>query len=166
MFSEPVLLDKGHDTSAFDCGKRPLNAFLQRYALSNQAGGSSRTYVSLERARVVGYYSLAPASVEPAAAPERVLKGQPRHHVPCVLLARMGVYLSVQGQGLGRSLFRDAMLRALAAADIIGGRAFLVHAKDEDARQFYMKYGMEPSPIDPLHLFLLFKDVRAQLDRL
>jgi GNAT superfamily N-acetyltransferase len=112
---------------------------------------------------VVGYYSLAPAAVEPQEAPARVMQGQARHPVPCILLARLAVDGRVQGRGVGRSLFRDALLRALGAHEQIGGRVFLVHALDEEARRFYERYGMLPSPTDPLHLFLLFKDIRALL---
>lgn len=162
-FSEPVLLDRTHDTSGFDCGKELLDDFLKLFAWVNQRGGLARTYVVLANRRVVGYYSLAPAGVEPAEAPERVMKGQPRHPVPCILLARLAVDQSAKGQGLGKFLLRDAMLRALAAHEQIGGRAFLVHAIDEEAKGFYAKYGMAPSPTHPMHLFLLFKDIRAML---
>ncbi|MCB8933047.1 MAG: GNAT family N-acetyltransferase [Fimbriimonadaceae bacterium] len=161
--SEPVLLDKSHDISGFDCGKEPLNVFLKNYALANQQGGLARTYVVVSGGKVVGYYSLAPAGVEPVDAPERVRKGQPSHPVPCILLARLAVDKGAQGTGLGKFLFRDAMLRALRAHEQIGGRAFLVHAMDDEAKAFYSKYGMLPSPTHPMHLFLLFKDIRAML---
>ena len=52
------------------------------------------------------------------------------------------------------------MRRTLQAADIAGIRAFAVHAKDEDARRFYQRFEFMPSPTDPLHLFVLLKDVR------
>ena len=163
MISEPILLDKSHDTSLFDCGKEPLDLFLKGYALVNQQGGLARTYVAISEGKVVGYYSLAPAGVEPAEAPERVMKGQPQHPVPCILLARLAVDKSAQGTGLGKFLFRDALLRALRAHNEIGGRAFLVHAIDDEAKAFYSKYGMLPSPTHPMHLFLLFKDIRSML---
>lgn len=159
----PRLLDADHETNEFDCGKPPLNEFLHRYALANQRSGSSRTYVVCRERRVVGYFSLAPGSVEPAEAPARVLKGQARHPVPVVLLARLAIDRSEQGKGLGKHLFLDALRRSLAGADVIGGRAVLIHAKDEDARRFYMKYDAEPSPTDPMHLFLLMKDLRKAL---
>jgi len=38
-----------------------------------------------------------------------------------------------------------------------------VHAKDVEARNFYLKHGMEESPTNPLHLLLLFKDIRQSL---
>ena len=58
---------------------------------------------------------------------------------------------------------RDALLRTAAAADIAGIRALLVHAKDDEARRFYLRYEFEPSPTDPLHLFLLLKELKALL---
>ncbi|HEY3781498.1 MAG TPA: GNAT family N-acetyltransferase [Fimbriimonadaceae bacterium] len=165
MLSEPILLDKSHDCSHFDCGKEPLNTFLGSFALTNQKGGLSRTYIVLSEGKVAGYYSLAPAGVEPAHAPDRVMKGQPQHPVPCILLATLAVDRAAQGTGVGTFLFRDAMLRAFRAHEQIGGRAFLVHAMDEEAKTFYMKYGMLQSPTHQMHLFLLFKDIRNALER-
>lgn len=160
----PSLLTKNHDVSGFDCGKPPLNNFLIKYALENQAGGGARTYVSVRGDCVIGYYSLAPASVTPEDAPARVTRGQGHYAVPVILMARFAVDRNEQGRGLGKLLFRDALRRALSGAEAIGGRAFLVHAKDEDARSFYRKFGMEESPTNPLHLFLLFKDIRRSLE--
>lgn len=160
----PVLLTKSHQSVSFDCGKPPLNDFLIKHALQNQASGGARTYVLTRAERVVGYYSLAPASILPENAPVRVIKGQGRYPVPVILMARFAVDSSEQGKGLGKALFRDALRRALAGAEVIGGRAFLVHAKDEESRAFYLKFGMEESPTNPLHLLLLFKDIRQSLE--
>jgi hypothetical protein len=60
-------------------------------------------------------------------------------------------------------LLKDALGRSAAAADTIGARAVLVHAKDDEAKAFYRHFDFEPSPTDPLHLFLLMKDLRAAL---
>lgn len=160
----PALLTKSHEIAGFDCGKPPLNDFLIKYALQNQASGGARTYVMARGSHVIGYYSLTPASVSPESAPGRVTKGQGHYPVPVILMARFAVDESEQGKGLGKALLRDALRRALQGAEAIGGRAFLVHAKDEEARSFYQKFGMEPSPTNPLHLFLLFKDIRQSLE--
>jgi GNAT superfamily N-acetyltransferase len=79
-------------------------------------------------------------------------------------MARFAVNKGEQGKGLGKAMFRNALRRSLAGAETIGGRAFLVHAKDESARTFYLKFGMEESPTNPLHLLLLFKDIRQSLE--
>lgn len=155
-----VLLTKDHATSEFNCGKPDLDHYLLRYALQNQLGGAARTYVALRGDRVVAYYSLAPASVALEDSPARVAKGQSRHPVPAILMARFAVDVSEQGRGLGKAMLYDAMLRSLSGAEAIGGRVFLVHAKDEEAKAFYLRFGMEPSPTNPRHLFLLFQDIR------
>lgn len=159
----PVLLTKSHKIANFDCGKPQLNDFLVKYALQNQAGGGARTYVLTRAERVIGYYSLAPASVSPEDTPARVKKGQGKYPLPVILMARFAVDSSEQGKGLGKALFRNALRRALEGSEAIGGRAFIVHAKDEEAHNFYLNFGMEESPTNPMHLFLLFKDVRKSL---
>ena len=61
---------------------------------------------------------------------------------------------------LGAGLLRNAMQRTLQAADIAGVRALAVHAKDEGAQAFYRHFDFIESPTDPLHLFILVKDLR------
>ena len=160
----PERLSSDHDTSSFDCGRPELSEWLRRFALQSQGARSAATYVVHRDGVVVGYYSLAAASVERAAAPERVGKGLGRHPIPVILLARLGVDVREQGAGLGRALLKDALLRALAASEEIGARAVLVHALDHEARAFYERFDFEASPTDPLHLFLLMKDLRAWVD--
>ena len=69
------------------------------------------------------------------------------------------------GQGVGKALLKDAMQRTLQAAGIAGIRAFAVHAKGDEARRFYEKFDFIPSPADPMHLFVLLKDVRRIISR-
>ena len=149
-----------HKIEGFDCGREELNRYLLRYAWSNQLAGAAQTYVGLAGESVVGYHTLAVGQVSREEAPERLTKGLARHPVPILLLARLAVDRHWQGQGVGKSLLKDAMQRTLQAADIAGIRAFAVHAKDDEARSFYEKFDFVPSPTDPMHLFVLLKDVR------
>ncbi|MCI0683853.1 MAG: GNAT family N-acetyltransferase [Gemmataceae bacterium] len=159
----PVPLSAEHDVSSFDCGAPALDSYLKKFALQNQGSESARTYVATRGLRVVGYYTLAAASARREETPARVAKGLAAHPVPVILLARLAVARSETGHGLGAGLLKDALLRVVAAADIIGCRAVMVHAKDEHARAFYLRFGFEPSPGDPLCLFLLLKDIKASL---
>lgn len=161
QLSGPEPLTVAHDVKDFDCGKQELTDWLRRYALQNQQAGASRVYVVHRAGRVVGYYALAAGSVEPEEATERVKKGLARHPIPVILLARLAVDVSEQGRGLGAALLKDALNRTASAADEIGARAVLVHAKDDEAKAFYQHFEFEPSPTDPLHLFLLMKELRA-----
>ena len=152
-----------HPIEYFDCGREELNRYLLRYAWTNQQAGAAQTYVGLADDAVVGYYTLAVGHVTREEAPERLIKGLARHPVPIMLLARLAVDRRRQGQGVGKALLKDAMERTLQAADIAGIRAFAVHAKDGQARSFYEKFDFVPSPTDPLHLFVLLKDVRGMV---
>lgn len=156
-------LDPRHDSTTFDSGKEELDDWLRRFALSNHRAGSARVYIVHRSDRIVGYYALAAASVESADAPTRVSKGLSRNPIPVIFLARLAVNRDEQGHGLGAALLRDALLRALSAADEIGARAVIVHAKDDEAREFYEHFGFEASPSDPLHLLILMKDLRRML---
>jgi GNAT superfamily N-acetyltransferase len=141
-------LQASHAVEAFDCGEEPLNRFLVRFTLANQRARASRTYVALDE-------------VSPEQAPELTRKGLARHPIPLMVLARLAVAVAHQGKGLGAALLNDAIGRTLAAAGIAGIRALAVHAKDEWARGFYEHFGFRPSPSDPLHLFVLLKDLQG-----
>ncbi|QEH38137.1 Acetyltransferase (GNAT) family protein [Aquisphaera giovannonii] len=161
--SDPLRIEKlrpDHALEGFDCGSEELNRFLIRFALANQRAEAAQTYVAVSGSIVVGYHSLAVAEVAFDDAPDRLRKGLARHPIPIMLLARLAVATSWQGRGLGGGLLKDAMRRTLQAADIAGIRAFAVNAKGEAARAFYEHFGFIASPTDPLHLFLLIKDIR------
>lgn len=158
-------LARHHALDGFDCGEESLNRFLLRFAFPNQQASASQTYLGLAGETLAGFYTLVVGEVARESAPDRVSKGLARHPVPIMLLARMGVSTTFQGQGVGRGLLKDAIHRTLAAADIAGIRAFAVHAKDEKARAFYERFDFIASPTDPLHLFVLIKDLLQTASR-
>ncbi|WHZ10507.1 MAG: acetyltransferase [Burkholderiaceae bacterium] len=153
-------LARTHAVDAFDCGEPALNRFLTRHALASQQADAGTTYVGLAGDAVVGFHTLVVGEVSFEEAPARLAKGLARHPVPLMLLARLAVHREWQGQGLGAGLLKDALRRTAQAADIVGIRALAVHAKDEAARAFYRHFDFIDSPTDPLHLYLLMKDLR------
>lgn len=161
--SAPTLLTPDHDVTAFACGKGALDDFLKRHALANQKAKLSNTYVVCTGSLVVGYYTLALVSVSREDAPDKFVRGMPAYPVPCVLMARFAVDLSMQGRGLGRSLFTDALRRAWTV--MVDGpapaRLFVVDAKDDEARTFYERLDMVRSPVDPMRLFLTYKTLQG-----
>jgi GNAT superfamily N-acetyltransferase len=154
-----------HDISRFDCGgHESLNDWLKRFGLTNQKNESARTYVVHRNRLVVGYYSISAGAVSADEAPARISKDLARHPIPVILLARLAVDKNEKGTGLGKALLKDALLRIAQAADIVGARAVLVHAIDEPAKQFYLHFGFESSPVHELQLMLLMKDLRRSLE--
>ena len=156
-------LGRSHAVDAFDCGEPALTRFLTRFSLSSQQSNAAATYVGLADDQVIGFYFLVVGEVQYEGAPERLIKGLAHHPVPLMLLARLAVDQSWQGRGIGAGLLKDAMLRTLQAADIAGIRALAVHAKNEGARAFYQHFDFIDSSSDPLHLFLLIKDLRRHV---
>lgn len=164
----PEPLAKHHRLDEFQCGEPALDEWLKRHARAAHASDSARVFVATleDGETVVGYYALAAAQIAPEQAIARMLKGQPRARpVPAILLARLAVARQHQRAGLGRSLLQDVLLRCLEAAEAIGARVLLVHAKHETAKAWYLQFGFEESPTDPLHLVMLLKDVQAFLQR-
>jgi GNAT superfamily N-acetyltransferase len=159
-YSSPRPIRADDDLTAFDSAEPSLDGFLRTRALPNHRAGASRCFVTTRQGRVVGFYALAAASVERAGAPGRVRRNMP-DPVPVILLSRLAVDRQEQGKGLGAHLLRDAVTRSVAAASIIGVRAILVHALNDQARMFYAHFDFEASPTDPLHLLLTMNDARA-----
>jgi GNAT superfamily N-acetyltransferase len=153
-------LERHHAVDGFDCGEEALNRFLRQFAYPNQQANASKTYVGLGDNEIIGFYTLVVGEVSYDNAPERLKKGLARHPVPLMLLARLAVSLTWQGKGVGAGLLKDAMLRTLQAANIVGIRAIATHAKNDTVRAFYEHFGFIQSPTDPLHLFVLTKDLR------
>ncbi len=164
-FNPPQLLDSLHDLASFDCGKAPLNEFLRLHALDKQKAKLLRTYVVTQADKVVGYYTLAHISVESELAPKKLGRGMPRS-IPAMLMARFAVDASVQGLGLGRSLFADAMHRVWAVIETGAApvRIFVVDALDEEAKAFYKRFDMVAGQSDPMRLYLSYKTIIAAFE--
>jgi GNAT superfamily N-acetyltransferase len=153
-------LARHHAVDDFDCGEEALNRFLSRFAFPNQQASASQTYVGMADSCIIGFYTLVVSEVSYDDAPERLKKGLARHPVPLMLIARLAVSQTWQGKGVGAGLLKDAMHRTIQAADIGGIRALAAHAKNDTACAFYEHFGFISSPTDPLHLFVLIKDLR------
>lgn len=151
-------------TIGFDCGVPALDDWLSRNALNSERSSTARTYVTHPGTEEVkGFYTLAAGSVSPDAAPDRVSKGGGRFQIPVVVLARLAVDLSVQGEGVGRGLVKDALIRVASASKIVGIRALLVHLKDPAMSGFYEQFDFEASPTEEGQMFLLMKDLLSAL---
>ena len=155
----PAPLAAHHDTTAFVCGVNSLDHWLKHRALKNRTTGASRCFVVCDDNRVVAYYALASSAVAVEAATGRLRRNMP-DPIPVVVLGRLAIDQSLHNTGLGRALVRDACLRVMAAADVIGIRGMLVHALSESARAFYEHVGFEPSPLDPMTLMTTLADIR------
>lgn len=163
MLTAPVPIASHHLLDPFNCGIATLNNWLKQRALQNQASGASRCFVVCNGNDVVGYYALASSAVAAATATGRVRRNMP-DPIPVVVLGRLAIDITQQGNGLGRALFQDAARRVINAADTIGIRGLLVHALSEEAKQFYLRIGLDESPLEPMTLMTTVANLRAALE--
>jgi GNAT superfamily N-acetyltransferase len=165
VLSAPEPLDASHNLSDFSCGKPSLDRWLKTRALSNQQKGFTAVMVVQDDRCVIGYYGIAPTAVAPAGLPRSIRTGQPPDPVPCLLLGQLATDLRWAGKGLGTGLLAHALERCVAASRLIGGRALLVNAVDDEAAAFWRRRGFTPSTDDPMLLFRSIPDIAASLER-
>ena len=150
-------LAKIHRREAFDSGDGDLNIYLKRYARQNHESGGAKCFVAApaeEPARIIGFYTLSPASLDYARTPALVKKGLARYDVPVFRLGRLAVDVSVQGRGLGGALLLRAAGRCIRVAGEVGGVALLIDAKNARAGAWYESYGAVALLDAPLSLVL------------
>lgn len=157
-------LGANHDLSRFDSGNDELDGWLRRHAVAAQAMDSARTFVLIRRSRVVGYFSLTMGSVLRQDAPANLVRGLPAYPVGLVLLARLAVDRREQGRGLGGLLLAEALRKAVAAGEAAAARLVVVDAVDENAVQFYERYGFVAAPDHPLRLYRRMKDIARSME--
>ena len=161
---EPI--EKCHDRAGFDCGDTDLNSFLQRHARKSHEKGGAKTFLAIDdtdNSKILGFYSVSPASIGYERAPEVVKRGLARHEIPVFRLGRLAVDKSAQGQGLGGQLLLAAGRRCLYVAAEAGGVALLIDARNERVAKWYACYGAVPLLDEPLSLLLPFKTIHAAL---
>jgi GNAT superfamily N-acetyltransferase len=163
---DEMPIAKTHDRASFDCGVPELNEFLQRHARQSHERGGAKTFVAVpvdDRKRVLGFYSLSPASLDYARTPALMSKGLARHDVPVFRLGRLAVDRAIQGRGFGGQLLLAAGRRCLLAAAEVGGVALLIDAKNEQVAAWYKSYGGIPLLDDPRSLLLPLVTIEAAL---
>jgi GNAT superfamily N-acetyltransferase len=156
---EETPLSKHHDRAAFDCGDTDLNLYLQRYARQNHESGGAKCFLAVPRhtpARILGFYTLSPASIEYSRTPALAKKRLARYDVPVFRLGRLAVDRSVQGRGVGGALLLRAAARCMRVANEVGGVGVLIDAKDDRAAEWYASYGAVTLLDAPLSLVLPF----------
>lgn len=156
--SRPTSLEAEHRLDGFDCGKPALNDWLLRHARQAQGSGSARTFVVADQGRVSGYCSLTVGQVDTLEAPVRIRKGVGQDAFAVVILTRLAVSRRDQGRGIGCALLQDAIRRTLLLAGKVGIRGMLAHPVDEDAAEFYRRFGFIASPLREQQLLLRLAD--------
>jgi GNAT superfamily N-acetyltransferase len=160
----PRPLFPGDDTSSFRSGEPQIDDWLATRALRAEAARTARTYVVTDRGTgaIAGYYCLSAYSVARGDIGGGRMRRNAPDPVPAILLGRLGVDRSYQGHRLGAALLKDALLRTVGVADIVGARALLVHAISDTVATFYGHYGFQPLPSNTRTPFLPLKQLSSR----
>ena len=152
-----------HDVAAFDCGNELLNRWLARYAGQSERRDAARTFIAAgPGGSVLGYYTLLAGQLQHEAATAAVRKGQSQHFpIPIAILARLAVDAGHQGKGIGAGLLADALSRVQLASAQVAVRAVVVHAVDDQAADFYERFGFRALTATPRTLMVTMSDLRA-----
>ena len=161
-------LDKSlHERDGFSCGKPELDNFLRTQAAQDQSKHLGATHVLCEigdqnnaRRKVVGYLTLATGNIPLADCPESIKKLTRMPNLPILLLGRMAVDHRYKGNRLGEFLLKYALTLAVEISDRSGCLAVVVDAKDDEAKNFYLRYGFLELPERKMTLLLPMQTIK------
>lgn len=147
-FTKPRRLEEGENLAGFCCGVNLVDRWAANWAPKARSRGTAVVYVSYcaENGAAAGFYSLCSHSIMRENLAGGWLKRNAPVQVPVILMGMLGVDERFKGQRLGSMLLRDAVLKALSAAEAVGAKALVVDPADENARRFYQRYGFREIP--------------------
>ncbi len=163
-------LDASDDRASFRSGDADLDRYFHKYAGQNQFRHHiGTTYVAVEDRRILGYATVAAATIELEDLSAKLKRSFPGYPLPVLRLARLATHVEARGKGLGRALLKFVFGLALRMAESYGCVGVVVDAKP-DAVAFYEPFGFlrlevveghsGTRPV-PTALFLSIKDIRA-----
>jgi GNAT superfamily N-acetyltransferase len=162
ILKSPSPITTDQELTSFDCGELSLNEWLKKRALKNHAVGASRCFVVCVGSSVIGYYSLSAGAISHESAPKAMRRNMP-DPLPTLLLGRLVVDKRYHNKGIGQALLRDVMMRAVNVSGEVGVFAILVHALNDQAKQFYLSRGFVESPLQPMTLMMTIETIRSIL---
>jgi len=159
-------LDKKiHDRKDFDCGEDALNNYLKSVAGQHDEKSLARTFVitsKVNESKILGFYSLALCQVDLSELPDAIAKKYPGP-IFCTLIGRLAVTGKSQGEGLGPLLLVDAVKKAVESSYDVPKPMIVVDAKNDKARNFYLKFGFIELPSQKYKLYMPQKAAKKML---
>jgi GNAT superfamily N-acetyltransferase len=156
------LDSRKHVRSDFSCGKDSLDNYIRKQASQDLKRRVATVFVLLDdpELNVLAYYSLSAYTVDVTVLDQAFAKHLPRYPLlPATLLGRLAVDSRQKGQRFGELLLVDALRRSLDVAAQVASLAVIAEALDEEALNFYIKYGFQQFKQDPMKLFLPMKSI-------
>jgi predicted GNAT family N-acyltransferase len=171
---EPLNSSK-HIREDFCCGKYTLDNYIRKQASQDAKKNVARTYVLIDeledelenhpKTKILGYYTLSNATIELKELDKDSAKNLPEYcQLPATLIGRLAVDRNETGKKLGRRLLFDALKKSLAYSKDIGSVAVVVESIDEQAAEFYLKYGFKRFNLQSTKLYFLTKSIEKIIE--
>ena len=154
-------LENIHVKDEFSCGYDLLDNYLKRQANQDIKRKLSSCSVLVDEQSIVkGYFTLSANSIRRQELPEEFIKKLPPSYsdLPVILLGRIAIDKSIQGNGFGEVLLFDALRKCLDLSNQLGILAVVVDPIDNKAISFYKSYGFIELPTSG-KMFLSMKTV-------
>jgi len=144
------ILNTYHNRKTFQCGNSILDNYLKIQANQDIKRKLTACFILNDTANnnVKAFYTLSNYSIPNKSIPETYRKKFPKSYssIPTTLLGRLAVDNRFKGQNLGRLLLIDALKRSYNISKSIGSFAVIVDPIDNDAINFYTKFGFKMLP--------------------
>lgn len=157
-----TLLEKSHDRSNFECEEASLSDYIKKQVNQDIRKRLAVCFVATDQNKnVIGYYTLSSESLGRDLIPLQYLKKVPKNYqAPVILLGRLARHSNQKGKGLGEYLLLDALFRSFELSEkSIGAMAVVVNPINENAFNFYKKYGFIELP-DSGKMFLPMQTIK------
>lgn len=122
-FTPPRRLTAEDDADGFDCGLPVVNDWLRNQLRNAGKQHTAVAYATFCDGAPAGFYTLGAYSIGHAEANGWLRRNSP-DPIPAILLGMLGVAMRYQTMHVGAQLLRDAAMRAMGAAEIVGAKAF------------------------------------------
>jgi GNAT superfamily N-acetyltransferase len=156
------LDSRKHDRSVFSCGKESLDNYIRKQASQDLKKLVASVFVLIDEpeSNVLAYYTLSTYTINISVLEEGFAKKLPRYPLlPATLLSRLAVDNAQRGKGFGELMLVDALKRAFNASIQVASLVVIAEALDENAANFYMKYGFQPFKQDSMKFYLPVKSI-------
>lgn len=140
-------LDSSANTSDFQCGRKPLDDYIRRYASQDTRRNVARVFIATpddDLQQLAGFFTLSAGSVSCSSLPPALARKLPRYPIPVALIGRLAVSREFRGKGLGSILLADACKKVSQASSVLAVAGIIVDAKDDEAISFYRHFGFMP----------------------
>jgi GNAT superfamily N-acetyltransferase len=149
----------------FCCGQDSLDNYIRHQASQDSKKRVSTVFVMVDAPEVdvLAYYTLSSYVIDITALDTAIAKRLPRYpRLPATLLGRLAVHKQQQGKGIGELMLVDALKKALHASTQVTSLAVMAEALDQNALNFYLKYGFQQFSQEPMKLYFPVQSI-AQL---